>query len=245
MIFRTFYSIQLQTKGIWQENLDRLESRILKCVDNSFILASEMFLTGFAYQQMDKANDFSNLATKKLKELSTNKTIAITMMQKSGEQYINLCKVFHKGKIIHTQPKVKLFALGEEHLYFKPGKIEDIKIFQIDNIPCAVLNCFEIRFIELWQRVRGAKVVFVPAAWGKTRKVHFQTLTRALAIANQCFVIASSCAGEEYAKGSCIITPYGTVYKNDSKDIISASINLSEADKMRSHIDTGVSNAAT
>ncbi|WP_233707736.1 carbon-nitrogen hydrolase family protein [Helicobacter aurati] len=240
MIFKTLCTIQLQTKGVWQENLDILESKILECPDNSFILGSEMFLTGFAYQQMEQAYNFSKLATKKLQELSHNKTIAITMMEKQGLQYLNLFKIFHGGKILYTQPKVKLFALGDEHLYFKAGKLEDIKIFEVDGIPCAILNCFEIRFIELWQKIRGAKIIFVPAAWGKARKVHFQTITRSLAIINQSFVIASSCGGKGYAKGSCIITPYGNVYKNDSKEIIQAHVNLAEADKIRAHINTGI-----
>lgn len=232
--------MQLPMKSIWQENLETLESKIAECPENAFILISEMFLTGFAYQQMEQAYNFSKLATKRLQELSCNKTIVITMMEKQGLQYLNLAKVFHNKKIIYTQPKVKLFALGDEHLYFKAGKLEDIKIFKINDIPCAILNCFEIRFTELWQKIRGAKIIFVPAAWGKTRKVHFQTLTRALAIINQSFVIASSCAGKGYAKGSCIITPYGIVYKNDSKEIIQTSVNLTEADKMRIHINTGV-----
>ncbi len=239
-IFKTFYSLQLKTKSIWQDNLDKLESKILECEDDSFILASEVFLTGFAYQKMMEAHEFGLIATKKLQELSINKTIVITMIEKEGRQYVNKLKVFSKGRIAYTQAKAKLFPLGNEHLHFKEGSTKNIKTFMIDGILCAALNCFEIRFIELWQQIRGAKVIFVPAAWGKTRKIHFQTLTRALAIANQSFVIASSCAGAEYAKGSSIITPYGIMYKNDSKEIIQAQINLTEADKMRVHIDTGI-----
>ena len=238
--FRTFHSLQLKTKATWQDNLDLLESKVLACQNDSMILASEVFLTGFAYQQMEKAHEFSKVATTRLQELSLNKTIAISMIEKHGKQYMNIFKVFHHGRLAYTQPKIKLFALGEEHMHFKAGELEDLKIFELDGLPCAVLNCFEIRFIDLWKRVAGAKVIFVPAAWGKSRKVHFQTLTRALAIANQCFVIASSCAGEGYAKGSSIITPYGVVYKNDSKDLISATVNLKEADTMRTYIDTGI-----
>ncbi len=240
MAFKIFYSLQLKTKALWQDNLDKLEKKILECEDDSIILASEVFLTGFAYQKMQEASEFSKIATRKLQDLSVTKTIAITMIEKEGKEYVNRFKVFHKGRIAYTQSKVKLFPLGNEHLHFKAGKIDEIKIFDLDGITCAALNCFEIRFIDLWKKIQGAKIIFVPAAWGKTRKVHFQTLTRALAIANQSFVIASSCAGDEYAKGSCIITPYGVVYKNDSREIIKAQINLTEVEKMRHSIDTGI-----
>ncbi len=240
MTFKTFYALQLKTQSIWKDNLDKLELKILECNDNSFILASEVFLTGFAYQKMAEAHEFGVIATRKLQELSANKTIVITMIEKEGRGYVNKLKVFHKGRIAYTQNKAKLFPLGNEHLHFKEGDTKKIKTFMIDGILCAALNCFEIRFIELWQQIRGAKVIFIPAAWGKTRKVHFQTLIRALAIANQSFVIASSCAGSEYAKGSSIITPYGIVYKNDLKEIIQAQVNILDADKMRTHIDTGI-----
>ncbi len=235
-----FYSLQLKIKATWSENLEKLESLVRECEDNSFILASEVFLTGFAYQRMQEASDFGKIATSKLQELSVNKTIGITMIEKEGQGYVNRFKLFSKGRIIHTQSKVKLFPLGQEHLHFKAGKIEDIKPFMVDDVKCGILNCFEIRFPSLWERLRGASVIFIPVAWGKSRKVHLQTLTRAIAIANQCFVIVSSCAGSVYARGSCIVTPYGTVYKNDSKEIIKAEVNLGEADKMRSHIDTGI-----
>ncbi|WP_181882302.1 carbon-nitrogen hydrolase family protein [Helicobacter didelphidarum] len=241
MDFKTFYSLQLKTSAIWEQNLQKLEEKISLCKDNSFILASEVFLTGFAYQKMQEAHEFSVIATRKLQEISLKKTIGITMIEKIGPSYVNRFKIFHKGCIKYTQQKVKLFPIGNEHLHFKAGKIEDIQIFDIDGVSCAVLNCFEIRFIELWQKIQGAQVIFIPAAWGKTRKVHFQTLTRALAIVNQSFVIASSCAGHDYAKGSCIITPYGIVYKNDSKDIIEAQVDLSEVEKMRTYINTGIS----
>lgn len=241
--FKTFCALQLKTKANWEDNLKRLEAKVLECEPDSFILASEVFLTGFAYQKMAEAHHFSEIATRRLQELSRDRTIVITMIEQEGRKYVNRLKVFHKGRIAYTQTKAKLFPLGNEHLHFKAGDVKNIHTFMLDGILCGALNCFEIRFIDLWKKIQGAQVIFVPAAWGKARKVHFQTLTRALAIANQSFVIASSCAGNEYAKGSSIITPYGIVYKNDSKEIIKAQINLSEATNMRTHIDTGIPHA--
>lgn len=238
--FKTFYALQLKTKSNWNDNLRILEEKLSECEKDSYVVASEVFLTGFAYQKMSEAHEFSKTATRKLQDLSHDKTIVITMIEREGKKYVNRLKVFHKGRIAYTQAKAKLFPLGNEHLHFKAGDESEIKTFVIDGILCAALNCFEVRFIDLWKKIQGSQVIFIPAAWGKTRKVHFQTLTRALAIANQSFVIASSCAGNEYAKGSSIITPYGIMYKNDSKDIIKAQVNISETKKMRTHIDTGI-----
>lgn len=238
--FKTFYALQMKTKSNWNDNLERLKAKVCECEKDSYILASEVFLTGFAYQKMAEASEFSIHATRTLQELSQDKTIVITMIEQEGKKYVNRLKVFHKGRIAYTQKKAKLFPLGNEHLHFKAGDIKDIQTFMLDGVLCAALNCFEIRFVDLWKKIQGAAVIFIPAAWGKTRKVHFQTLTRALAIANQSFVIASSCAGNEYAKGSSIITPYGILYKNDSKEIVQAQVNLSEVTKMRTHINTGI-----
>ena len=96
---KIFYSLQLKTTAIWQSNLEKLESLVAMCEDGSFILAHEVFLTGFAYQKMQEASEFSVLATRRLQEISMNKTIVITMIEKEGREYVNKLKVFHNGCI--------------------------------------------------------------------------------------------------------------------------------------------------
>jgi predicted amidohydrolase len=203
-------------------------------------LAPELALSGFCYERMQEASDFSIKAIEQLKQLSSNKIIALTFITKENEKFFNTLYVFHKQKIVHTQSKVQLFPLGNELEYFSPGEEEDIKIIEINGIKIATLICFELRFPRLWQKVKGADIILNPAMWGLKRKDHYETISKSLALINQCFVIASNCADENMARGSAIISSFGNVIKDDSKEIIKTVFDSNEIQKTRKYIDIGL-----
>ncbi|MGI0407317.1 carbon-nitrogen hydrolase family protein [Helicobacter himalayensis] len=238
MISKKLYSLQVKIGLDFEANLKKVCALLEQCQEDSIVCTPEVVFSGFAYQKMAEAVEFSKIATESLLEFSKSRTIITTMIEQKRNQYFNNLKVFHKGEVIHSQAKHKLFMLGEEHLHFGAGRLEDIVPFYIDSLKCAAINCFELRFIDLWKRAQGADIIFVPAIWGKARKEQFESLCKALAIINQAFVVASDGANDTMAKGSAIITPYGVVYKNDKKEIISAQVDLSEITKMRKYIQT-------
>lgn len=233
-------ALQTKTKKNFKKNLDNLLELIESCEDGSFILAPELCLTGFCYDRMDEASELSEKAKKKIKKLSKDKTIAITFIEKEDIDYYNTLYIFHKGKVIHTQAKHKLFGLGDEPLYFSKGKLENIQIIEIEGIKIAVLICFEIRFPEFWLKVLGADLILNPSMWGLKRKSHFETMTKALAIANQCYVLTANSANDDMAKGSGIISPWGDETRDDNKEIITAQMDLSEIKRVRKYIDIGL-----
>ena len=69
--------------------------------------------------------------------------------------------------------------------------------------------------------------------WGKPRREHFETLTKALAISNQCFVIASNSANSDMGRGGGVITPFGKVYKSYKKELLKAKVDFREIKKMK------------
>ena len=233
-------ALQLKTSNNFEKNLKRLINQINNAPDNSLILAPELYLTGYAYDRMDDAVAISLEAIEILKELSNKKTIALTLTTKKKKQYFNTLRIFHKGKIVHTQSKAKLFVLNDERVYFSSGDEKDIKIIDIDGLKVATLICFELRYIELWKKVQGADVILVPAMWGLRRKQNFEILTRALAVANQCFVLASDSANADMAKSSAIISPFGDVTKNDEEKLLLCDANFKEIKKMRRYLNIGI-----
>jgi predicted amidohydrolase len=235
-------SLQLITTDDFENNLTVLVSLIEKTKQNSFIVAPELALNGYAYARLDEAVDISNKAIKILTKLSTNKTITITLTQKSNvkHKYLNTLFCFHNGKIIHTQSKAKLFVLNDERKYFTSGMQNDIKIIDLNGIRVGFLICFELRFIQLWQKLQGADIIVIPAMWGKLRKDNFETLTKALAVMNQCFVIASDSANDDMAKSSGIISPFGDTLRDDDKTVITKQIELKEIQKMRRYMQVGI-----
>lgn len=234
-------SLQLKTSKNFEKNLSKLIKHIEKAPKGSFILAPELFLTGYAYDRLEKAAKLTEKAIKLLKFLSYEKTIALTMTTNHNNNFYNTLHIFHQGKIIHKQSKHKLFVLHDERKYFTSGNSNDIRIIEVDGIKIGTLICFELRFIVLWEKLKGCDIILVPAMWGKLRKQNFETLTRALAVANQCYVIASDSANDDMAKSSSIISPFGDVVKNDTKKVITATYDPKEIKKMRRYLSIGLS----
>jgi nitrilase len=79
--------------------------------------------------------------------------------------------------------------------------------------------CYDLRFPELFRRMldRGAEVVALPAAFtARTGQAHWETLLRARAIENLCWMIASAQGGEHPGGRrtwghSMIVDPWGAV----------------------------------
>ena len=236
----TLVSLQLKTSSSFERNFQKLEKKILNSPHNSFILAPELYLTGYSYDRLEEAVIFTKKAIKNLKKLSFNKIISLTMTTKKDQKYFNTLYIFHKGKIIHSQSKAILFVLDDERKYFTAGDTEDVKIINIYGIKIAALICFELRFVKLWKQIQGADIILVPAMWGKLRKEHYESLTKALAIMNQCYVIASDSSNKNMAKSSAIISPLGDVTMDDTKKVITSMYYVKEIKKMRRYINTGI-----
>ena len=233
-------TLQFKTTNDFNWNLDYTETLIAKAPLNSFIVVPELALNGYAYNRLEDAVSITSKAIEVFKKLSFNKTIAITMTTKKESKYYNTLHIFHKGKIVHTQSKIQLFVLNDEKVHFTAGTLDEMKVIDIDGFKVGAMICFELRFISYWQKLRGADLIIVPSMWGKARKENFETLTRALAVANQCFVIASDSANDDMAKGSGIITPFGDEFRDDNKEIISRLVDIEEITKMRTYMDVGI-----
>ncbi|QKF78338.1 carbon-nitrogen hydrolase family protein [Arcobacter defluvii] len=233
-------ALQIKTSNNFQENLNNLKELINSCENNSLILAPELALSGFSYDRMDEASNFSLKAIDEINELSIDKIIALTFITKKDGNFYNTLYIFHNQKIIHTQAKYKLFPLGDELEYFSSGNIEDIKIIEINGLKIATLICFELRFPELWEKVKGADIILNPSMWGLKRKDHYESISKALALVNQCFVIACNSADDNMAKGSAIISPFGNVIKDDLKTKIESKFDFEEMKKVRKYINIGL-----
>jgi len=240
MTSKNLCALQFKTGEDFEKNLKILCDLIKNCPQNSIIVAPEVCLTGFAYDRFEEATDFGKEAIKKIIDLSDNKIITFTMIEKIDDRFYNVAKVIYNKNIVYEQPKVKLFKFGGETDYFDSGTLDDIKIFEIDKIKFGLLICFELRFLEIWQKLKGSDIILVPAMWGKLRKRHFEQFTETLGLMNQCFVVASDSANEDMAKSSAIISPFGVAYRDDRKKILCKECDLGEIKKMRRYMDIGL-----
>lgn len=233
-------ALQTKTTKDFEKNLSSLKKLIKKSEKNSLILAPELALTGFCYDKMEEAALFTKKAVKELLDLSENKIIALTFITKKQDKFLNTLYIFFNKKIVHTQSKVKLFPLGDEPQHFVKGEEKDIKIIEINGAKIAVLICFELRFPKLWQKILGADIILNPAMWGKKREEHYASISKTLALVNQCFVLCANSANSNMARKSAIISPFGKVLKDDRKQKIEQKIDLSEIKLVRKYINIGL-----
>lgn len=229
----------------FEHNFETLSTLVSQCPENGIVLAPELCLSAYSYDKMDEAAAFTHSIQTKLEKLSTCKTLGLSLITCKDEQFFNTFMVFHKGQCIYTQDKAKLFALGDETTYFCAGKTESIDLFEIDGIKIAVLICFELRFPALWEQIKGAHIVLIPAFWGEPRKAHLEALSTALAIANQTYVICANSADSGMARSSGIISPFGVASRDDNSAMITELYDAKEIKTMRRYIDIGLNTHAS
>lgn len=171
----------------------------------------------------------------------------------AGEDKIfNTCLVVNpEGVIVGKHRKVHLFDIDV------PGKITFKESDSLTGgADCTVIEtpwgglgvgiCYDIRFPEFatLMRQRGASILVYPGAFNMTTgPAHWELLSRARAVDNQCYVAVCSPArdpeGGYVAFGhSSIISPWGEVVATiaGEEGVVSADIDLSLVDEMRRNI---------
>jgi omega-amidase len=223
----------------YEQNLQKLISLILQTPKNSIIVAHEVCLSNFDYENFEKAADFTPYAIEQVLKILDNRALIFSAITKKEDGIYNVSYLLNREKIIHTQAKTKLFKLGDEHKYFREASEDEIKIVEIDGVKIAILICFELRFKKLWQLIEGADIVAITAQWGKIRSEHFVTLCKSLAIMNQCFVIACDANNSDTTGISSITTPFGD-QKFFENEILKLHYDSGEIKKMRKYLDVGI-----
>lgn len=237
---RPVVSLSIPTEWSFEKNLNHLLELISQTPEDAIIVAPEVALSGFAYERFEEAALFTSIALEHFKQAVADRLFIFTAITKHDEKFYNTAYALHRGSVVHTQSKAKLFALGGENEHFTPGDEDEIKAFEFDGLKIGILICFELRFKALWQTLEGCDIITIPAQWGKLRSGHFTTLTNALAVMNQCYVIASDAANEETSGMSGIITPFGGEIRNDGEELAFSQFELRTVQSMRRYLNVGI-----
>jgi predicted amidohydrolase len=95
-----------------------------------------------------------------------------------------------------------------------PGPTEPT-VVDIGGLRFGLMTCYDLRFPELARALSraGAEVLVLPAAWvaGAGKVAQWQTLVRARAIENVCWVVAAAQPGPRYCGHSMVVAPSGDV----------------------------------
>lgn len=158
-----------------------------------------------------------------------------------------------QGNITAKYRKLHLFdaslpdgTVAKESSRTAPGSKIIVANTELGNIGMSV--CYDIRFPELYRlmAMKGADILMVPAAFAYNTGSagHWETLLRARAIENGCYVVAPAQIGAK-RKGtfvtyghSMVIDPWGKVLVNASEKegVYIADIDLDKVNDCRSHV---------
>ena len=232
--------MSFQTTQNNEENLQTLLGYIKKSSEYTLLVAPEVCLSGFDYDNFEQVVAFSSHAENEIKKVSKNRIIVLTIIEKKEDKIYNMAKIFHNGEIVYERGKCRLFRFGGEQNYFFEDNDEKVEIVEVAGLKLGILICFELRFKVLWEKLEGADIIAIPSWWGVLRTEHFKVLTQSLAIMNQCYVVASDSANEECTKQSGIITPFGVDERNENKACLGVIYDKKEVQTMRRYLDVGI-----
>ena len=156
-----------------------------------------------------------------------------------------------KGQVVEKYRKNHLFkASFKDHEIDEGNKSQACSQTCVANFTKDELKlgigmsiCYDLRFPELYRGYakQKAQIILVPSSFAKkTGEAHWESLLRARAIENQCFVIAANQWGtvndlETYGN-SMIIDPWGKILERasfDQDEVISAELDIHYLNEVR------------
>jgi len=210
------------------KNIKHLES-LIKTNNpvSDLLILPEMFNTGFSMNPEELCETMSGVTITFLKKLASGMNADITgsIIIKENNLYFNrLVWIKPDGELL-TYDKRHLFRMGGESKVYTPGSSPltvNLKGWRIRPF-----ICYDLRF-PVWTRNSGMEydLALYTANWPEARISHWETLLRARAIENQCYVAGVNRTGHDgnsnnYNGKSSVIDYYGnSVFSAGSSECI-------------------------
>lgn len=233
--------------GDVQANLEKIGNLILQCDPVDLIAFPELVGTG--YLMPETGTDQSHMSLPdQITFLSTfvkEKGVytVVGLMEQDGEQIYNVAVVLDpRGELIATYRKIHLYTPSGEAAFSAGNEIVTIRI---GDYLTGLMICYDTRFPEMARSLAlaGAEIIIVPTAWPFPRVEHWQLLSRARAIENQCYVVTANRVGKDgqalFCGNSRVIDPHGVVVSSASEDqeeIIYAEIKKEKLNFIRNRM---------
>ncbi|MFV0484105.1 MAG: nitrilase-related carbon-nitrogen hydrolase [Bacteroidales bacterium] len=234
----------IQNNPIWEQmptNLAEIEKLLPN--DRDLIVLPEMFSSGFSMNS-SIAESMFDVTTQTLKRWAKTCKAVIsgsTAIIENGSIFNRLLFVYPNGEI-DFYDKRHLFSIGGENSVYSRGykrKLISIKGYKI--LPSI---CYDIRFPVWLRNTDNYDILINIANWPKSRMTVWQTLLKARAIENQCYVIAANRCGSDpqtsYEGMSAFINQRGEVENqaNNTVSVISHCIHKEKITTFRDGFPT-------
>ena len=241
---------------------ERLIGRAVAADAGLVVLPENFAIMGFSDQDLLKVRERDGVGPIQdfLREQASKHNIWIVggtlpIEAKIPDKVRSACLVFNdKGERVARYDKIHLFDVEivdsvesyTESKTIEPGS--DIVVFDTPMGKVGLAICYDIRFPELFRRLldKGAEIFAVPSAFTAiTGKAHWDTLVRARAIENLCYVVAAAQGGyhvngRETHGDSMIVDPWGRVVDRlpRGSGFVVADIDRQRLERTRLHFPT-------
>jgi predicted amidohydrolase len=227
-------------------NLERAYNLITQAVTQGakLVVVPELFNTGYRTEEQDVS----------LAELIPGETTN-WMVEVSKEYNITLVGcIMEQGEIkglvydtsIVTSPDGIVGTYRKTHLWDKENtrftKGNNFPVFELEWGTLGMQICYEVGFPEGARALalKGADIIVYPSAFGEARLYAWELATRARALENGCYVIASNRTGTEkgdtvFGGHSRITNPQGKVLieATEENEVIISEIDMNEVVRQR------------
>lgn len=237
-----------QTDIVWEDkkaNRQTAKTMIEKAARNScnIIIFPEMSLTGFSMNIdviAEPADSSETIEFFSEQALENNIFICFGAALIDSDSKIRNYAVIsdNNGHIVSKYAKIHPFSHGVESKYFTGG--DHIEWFNLNSTTTSQFVCYDARFPEIFQAASyKSKLIIVIACWPDIRTYHWETLLKARALENQCFIAAVNRTGKEmkysYNGHSAVFSPYGKIITEIREDeaLIISDFDINESDDYR------------
>jgi len=171
---------------------------------------------------------------------------SVPLQSETKDKIYNACLVYNdQGKLVSRYNKIHLFGLnlGNETYHEEKTITPGNQVVTL-NSPFGKIGlsiCYDLRFPELYRAMGEVDLILIPAAFTETTgKAHWESLIRARAIENLCYVLAPAqggyhTSGRETHGNSMIVDPWGVVLDRlpRGSGVVIASINHDYQNSLR------------
>ena len=196
--------------GDVQKNINRAITLIGEHPGADLYILPEMFSTGFNGECEKEPAE----GLKAMQEIARERDCAVAgsiAIELEGGARVNRF-YFVTPDSVRYYDKKHLFTYSGEHKKFTGGT--ERVIVEWKGLRILLLVCYDLRF-PVWSRHRGDyDMILYVASWPSSRRFAWDSLLKARAIENQCFVAGVNRVGTDpscvYDGGSVLLDPYGT-----------------------------------
>jgi omega-amidase len=236
----------VQFSQVWEKPeesikvLDKLLNQELNKYD--ILIFPEMSLTGFTMKSKDFAEEIDGISTTYFLNLARNKNVHVFagIIEKDDDDiYNSLVHFDNKGIITARYRKIHPYSNAGEDKNFSAGS--ERVITKIGDVKIGLSVCYDLRFPELYRYYgkERSEIIINIASWPVPRIDHWNTLLKARAIENQCFMVGVNRVGTDkgntYSGCSGIYDPSGNevIMVENKEGIFVAEIDLNKVIEVR------------